>query len=127
MRPAADKVAWLGGERSVDAEHTVSPDASRFRPAAAHSDTSGRYRVRTSDLLGVSETAARSNQQEPQEVTESGADGCPPGCPTPAENAPDTSPVNPDFAAALAMIATLPLSAEEKAEAVRRLLGGVER
>ena len=41
---------------------------------------------------------------------------------TPAEVKP--APVETDFAAALKMLAMLPLSDEERAEAVRRLLGG---
>jgi len=40
-----------------------------------------------------------------------------------AETAPDSLPEN-DFAAAMQMIAGLPLSDEEKAEAIRRLLAG---
>ena len=39
-----------------------------------------------------------------------------------AEVSPDS--VESDFAAALKMLALLPLSEEERAEAVRRLLGG---
>ena len=41
---------------------------------------------------------------------------------TPAEVKPE--PVETDFAAALKMLALLPLSDEERAEAVRRLLKG---
>ena len=41
-----------------------------------------------------------------------------------APGAAAAAPAADDFAAALAMIATLPLSDEEKAEAVRRLLRG---
>ena len=46
------------------------------------------------------------------------------GVETPAEVKP--APVETDFAAALKMLALLPLSDEERAEAVRRLLGGAD-
>ena len=42
----------------------------------------------------------------------------------PVENA-EAKPVETDFAAALMMLAKLPLSDEERAEAVRRLLDGM--
>ena len=75
------------------------------------------------------------------EVTATGSDGCTNGCTSetgkarrsrskagiePAPAAADAS-TGGDFAAALAMIASLPLSDAEKAEAVRRLLGPTRR
>ncbi|MDZ4687824.1 MAG: hypothetical protein SH850_22355 [Planctomycetaceae bacterium] len=71
-------------------------------------------------------------------LTTTPADGCTTGCTSEAEipyGGPSTvplpvavgTPLPSDFAAALAMIATLPLSDAERAEAVRRLLGDATR
>ena len=65
----------------------------------------------------------------PSEVTTSHSDGCTTGCTTGTEKAVLKPPesgtraiASDGFAAALLMIAGLPLSNEERAEAVRRLL-----
>ena len=62
-------------------------------------------------------------------VTDTAAKVCPTVCPRPqdsghelSESADDETTADRDFAAALLMIERLPLSNDQKAEAVRRLL-----
>ena len=85
---------------------------------------------------GLQSQESRVPSGNPSEVTSSGSDVCTSVCTSELEKrrkrgadagAQPTEPKPPgDFAAALAMIAGLPLSDAEKAEAVRRLLGGNE-
>jgi hypothetical protein len=72
-------------------------------------------------LLFVRATAQPSNHLTDQALTKGEERACTPAC------TPNAKTGNGDFAAALAMIATLPLSNEEKAEAVRRLLATANR
>ena len=64
----------------------------------------------------------RLHQQTPKATETGGGCRCGGGGETLAEVNPE--PVETDFAAALKMLALLPLSDEERAEAVRRLLRG---
>ena len=73
----------------------------------------------TSGLQSHSDRVLSANLSELTSTVES---RCTNGCTSEPEN--HHEPTRPgDFAAALAMIATLPLTDAEKAEAVRRLLG----
>jgi len=75
--------------------------------------------------LVPNQLAADSKSQHSQELTAPPANACTPAC-TPNAETGNTGDADADFAAALTMIATLPLSPAEKAEAVRRLLAGRE-
>ncbi len=88
---------------------------------------SQRDRVPSENLSDVAATAdsccTNGCTSKPQKRRKRGADAAAVGgVETPAEVKPE--PVETDFAAALKMLAMLPLSDEERAEAVRRLLKG---
>lgn len=62
-----------------------------------------------------------------QGLTESLDSACTNACTSVTESGPEStsnSPAESEFAAAMQMIASLPLSDDEKAEAIRRLLAG---
>ena len=97
-----------------------------FEPATSWSQTS-KHRVPSGNLSEVAATAdsccTNGCTSEPPKRRKRGADAASVGAVgMPAEVKPE--PVETDFAAALKMLALLPLSDEERAEAVRRLLKG---
>ena len=97
-----------------------------FEPATSWSQTS-KSRVPSANLSDVAATAdsrcTNGCTSKPPKRRKRGADAAAVGgVETPAEVKPE--PVETDFAAALKMLALLPLSDEERAEAVRRLLKG---
>ena len=88
---------------------------------------SQRHRVPSENLSEVVATdsgaCTTACTSKPPKRRKRGADAASVGgVETPAEEKPE--PVETDFAAALKMLAVLPLSDEERAEAVRRLLKG---
>ena len=111
---------------AVIASKALQTRSTGLEPAAS-SVTSWRSRVPNGNL---SEVAASGSAvctsvctSEPPKRRKRGADAAAVGgVETPAEVKP--APVETDFAAALKMLAMLPLSDEERAEAVRRLLKG---
>ena len=109
---------------------------TRFELATSASRTQGT-RVPTGNLSGVTTTAAEVSAtvspKAQKVVTESDSKPAPSGGrkrksepAVTAGNGSSDVATSGDFASALAMIASLPLSAVEKAEAVRRLLSGDE-
>ena len=91
---------------------------------------SGRYRDRTCDPFRVKEEGDSSNCLAVQEVTSSGNRDCTVACTKSTESSLKCAdeqvavPESNHFASALMMIAGLPLSDADKAEAVKRLLRG---
>jgi hypothetical protein len=110
----------------------VAPPMRRNDPprAMAHHIVmlgTGRDKSRTCDLVLIRETAPASNSFPGQQVTDAASDACIPDCTANTRTSSgDTKSksLNKTFTEALAMIASLPLSEAEKAEAVRRLLAG---
>ena len=91
---------------------------------------SGRYRDRTCDPFRVKEDDHSSNCLSGQDVTTIGNPACTTACTKSTESSLKSAdeqvavPESNHFAAALLMIAGLPLSDADKAEAVKRLLRG---
>ena len=82
----------------------------------------------TSSLEGREQ---RTEGLQGQEIANTNANACATACTNPADSTkataaivPDVGPAGGHFAEALAMLARLPLTDAERAEAVRRLLAG---
>ena len=78
---------------------------------------------------GLKGREPRTEATEPQEFADDGSDACTSACTKPPDEAqadspeaPDVGPTGDDFAEAMVMLARLPLTDAERAEAVRRLL-----
>jgi hypothetical protein len=89
-----------------------------------HEPLNGPETIRTSDLVLIRELSSASNWSKNEPLTDQENRDCISACTHDAKTSgqPLNQADRDDFVTALAMIATLPLSAAEKAEAVRRLL-----
>lgn len=88
---------------------------------------SGPEKIRTSDLVLISEPNVSSNTLRNKPLTNAALRACIPDCTPDAKTSNEDAQgggSERDFAEAIALIAKLPLSDAEKAEAVRRLLAG---
>ena len=101
--------------------------ATGFEPATSWSQTS-KHRVPSGNLSEVAASGlavcTSVCTSEPPKRRKRGADAAAVGGVETHAEVRSPKPVETDFAAALKMLAVLPLSDEERAEAVRRLLKG---